>query len=66
MSSQCPRFKVSRLRSVLLWSGAMLAVGAWAPASFAQLLRPDSIPEELAHEDRERSSCEHSERSRQQ
>ena len=44
MSSQCPHFKFLRLSSVLLRSGALLAVGALAPASFAQQVRPDSIP----------------------
>ncbi len=41
MNSQRARFKFSRLSSVLLWSGALLAL---APASFAQQVRPDPIP----------------------
>ena len=43
MSSQCPRFKVSRLRSVLLWCGAMLAVGFGA-SELRATSPPDSIP----------------------
>ena len=44
MYDTCPRYKLSKFRSVLFYGTVFIAMAALLPAGFAQQIRPDAIP----------------------